>query len=246
MEQHLNLANLLSFVQIAVVFNFSLFFLRGKNTFKEVCDEFNLYLGALAKYSLKDSIKEIRRVRRTMPEDIRRQKEKAHKYYRLLDNLIKNKEQDFFILPCIGLFSGTYSLIFLLSGGLYDWDFDCFITDILLVLAQVVLVMNIISWLQLRNNKEEDTVRYIIMSNVIWFILICIFSVLFTAFGWVYPFFTHIDYAVLSLAVLTVYFPALLLVLNSLKKIILLLRYQYACNRSTSKLKGMLDKRKAH
>ena len=69
MDQSLNLANLLSFVQIAVVFNFGLFFLRGKNTFKEICDEFNLYLASLAGYNLNDSIREVRRVRRTMPDN---------------------------------------------------------------------------------------------------------------------------------------------------------------------------------
>jgi len=244
MEQHLNFANLLSFVQIAVVFNFSLFFLRGKNTFKEVCTEFNLYLATLANYSLSDSIKEVKRVRKTMPEDIRCQKEKTHKYYRLLKNLITNKEQDFFILPCIGLFSGTYSLAFLLMGGLYRWNFDCFITNVMLVLAQVVLVMNIFSWLQLRNKEVENEVRYITMVNVIWFILLSGSAILFTVFGWVYPFFTHVDYTLLTFVVITVYFPALMLVASSFKKIILLLTYQYACNRSTSKLKGMLDKRK--
>lgn len=245
MEQCFNLANLLSFVQIAVVFNFGLFFLRGKNTFREICTEFNLYLGALANDCLNYSIKEVRRVRKTMPEDIRIQKEKTHKYYLYLKTQIIDKDESFFVLPCIGLFSGSYSLLFLFSGGLFGWELDGLITDVLLVMAQVVLMMNICSLLQLRNKMEEEKkVRYIIMINVIWFILICIISFLFISFGWVYPFFNYIDYAILTFVVLTVYFPAILLVLISLKKMFFLIYYQYMCNCHTKKLRRMLDKRK--
>lgn len=245
MEHCFNLANLLSFVQIAVVFNFGLFFLRGKNTFKEVCAEFDLYLGSLAKGCLNNSIKEVRRVRKAMPEDIRAQKEKTHKYYRLLKALLESKEKDFFILPCIGLFSGTYSLLFLFSGGLSGWKYDGLITDTLLVMAQIVLMMNIVSFLQLRKRTakgaREKDVRYIIMINVVWFILLCLIAFLLVSVGWVYPFFNHIDYAVLTFVILTVYFPAILLVLMSLKKMIFLIYCQYMCSYHTKKLREMLD-----
>lgn len=42
----LNLVNLLAFVQVAVVFNFGLFFLRRQNTFSDVKKEFLKYLNA--------------------------------------------------------------------------------------------------------------------------------------------------------------------------------------------------------
>ncbi len=244
MEQHLNYANLLSFVQVAVVFNFGLFFLRDRNTFKNVCIEFLLYLGASAELDIKNALKEIKRVRKTMPDEIKLEKEKTKAYYQKLKDILYYKESDYFFLPCIGLFSGTYGLTFLLLTGLTGWEYDSFITNLILVSGETTLLFNVLSSIILYNKTNEKEVRYIILRNVSLYILSCIASIILVVFDLLFHILYAVDHVIVLLTIGVVYFPAIVLVSISIAKMVKVEYWTFRCVWHTIRLKRMLDERR--
>ena len=237
----LNLVNLLAFVQVAVVFNFGLFFLRRQNTFSDVKKEFLKYLNAYREgYSQSaKNIIEDQNENDTMETIL--EKEYVHTYYNRIEYLTKEEDKDYLVLPCIGLFSGLYSLLFLLIVGIDGWIFDDKTYNMLLIMAQVVLFMDLFSCFKLHEDADEMVVRRQIFKYVIIFFVLGLLAFLLSCFDCMFHVINCPDTVLAFSSIVVVYFPALLLVYTTLKSTSTFLYNQLMCNYHVWKYKKLRD-----
>lgn len=235
------MVNLLAFVQVAVVFNFGLFFLRRQNTFSDVKKEFLKYLNAYREgYSQSaKNIIEDQNENDTMETIL--EKEYVHTYYNRIEYLTKEEDKDYLVLPCIGLFSGLYSLLFLLIVGIDGWIFDDKTYNMLLIMAQVVLFMDLFSCFKLHEDADEMVVRRQIFKYVIIFFVLGLLAFLLSCFDCMFHVINCPDTVLAFSSIVVVYFPALLLVYTTLKSTSTFLYNQLMCNYHVWKYKKLRD-----
>lgn len=237
----LNLVNLLAFVQVAVVFNFGLFFLRRQNTFSDVKKEFLKYLNAYREGYSQSAKNIIEDQNENDTTETILEKEYVHTYYNRIEYLTKEEDKDYLVLPCIGLFSGLYSLLFLLIVGIDGWIFDDKTYNMLLIMAQVVLFMDLFSCFKLHEDADEMVVRRQIFKYVIIFFVLGLLAFLLSCFDCMFHVINCPDTVLAFSSIVVVYFPALLLVYTTLKSTSTFLYNQLMCNYHVWKYKKLRD-----
>lgn len=240
----MSLVNLLAFVQVAVVFNFGLFFLRRRNTFSDVKMEFLDYLNAYKEGYSQRAKNIIEEQNENDSYATILEKENVNTYYNRIEYLTKEEDQDYLVLPCVGLFSGVYSLLFLLIVGLEGWMFEDKTYNMLLLMAQVVLFMNLYSCFKLRKDGNEMMVRRQIIKHVALFFILGLLAILLSCFDCLFQVINCPDTVLAISTILVVYFPALLLVYVTLKSISSFLYNQLMCNYHIWKYRRLLAKEK--
>lgn len=226
----MDLVNLLAFVQVAVVFNFGLFFLKRQNTYSDVKEEFLRYLNAFKDGYSQNAKSIIDAPIDNESTELAIEKEYVKTYYNRIRFLTLDEDKDYLMLPCMGLFSGFYSLLFLFIVGIEGWTYADKATNLLMLMSQLVLVMDIASYLYLRDKEEERWVRRAIMRLVIIFFLLGITVFLMSCFDWSFHVISCPKTFLALSSIVVVYFPALLLVGTTFKIIHKFLYNQLMCN----------------
>lgn len=237
----LSLVNLLAFVQVAVVFNFGLFFLRRQNTYSDVKKEFLNYLKAYKDGYSENAKNAIENRIENESSEISIEREYVNKYYGRLEFLTKEEDHDYLVLPCVGLFSGIYSLLFLLIIGIDGWYYEDKTYNMLLLISQIVLIMNFVSYFKLHDNDDEMTVRRDILKLVMSFLILCLAAFLLSCFDYVIPVIDYPDSFLAVSSIAVVYFPALLLVYTTMKTICTFSYNQLMCNYHVWKIKKLVE-----
>lgn len=226
----MDLVNLLAFVQVAVVFNFGLFFLKRQNTYSDVKEEFLRYLNAFKDGYSQNAKNIIDTPVENDSTELAIEREYVKTYYDRLRFLTLDEDKDYLMLPCMGLFSGFYSLLFLFIVGIEGWTYEEKSINLLLVMSQLVLVMDIASYLYLRDKDEDTSVRRAIMRLVITFFLLSIMAFLMSCFDWIFHVISCPKTFLALTSIVVVYFPALLLIGTTFKIIHKFLYNQLMCN----------------
>lgn len=238
MEQ-LNYANLLAFIQVGVAFNFGLLYLKKKNVFKDIYDEFLRYVGAVASDCIKQADELMKLVKANMPQDIRTEKAKLNNYEKKLRYLCSHDFR-YPYLPCLGLYSGIYGFIALFLIGGLGWCYDRFLMDLIIVFAELVAIMEVIAIYQLYSIKNDKANRYFILVNLAWFVILSGIVLIFVANDWVWRCGIRMEYCIL-ISITVSYIPILVICLTITKQIFKVLHYQRLCIQSNKRLNILLD-----
>ena len=186
MEEYINYANLLSFVQVGVALNFGLLYLDKKNAFATVYKEYQQYLMAISRKCRCNAGNTTKRVRSTMPVHIREKKACVDRWKNIIIDTYKH-DFDYPYLVCWGVGSGVFGFWYLLAIGFLGLNKDGFLMDFTILLGEIVSLMEIISFIILYNVREDSCKKRKRVFQICSYFFLSIIGVIFCVYNnWIF------------------------------------------------------------
>ena len=208
----MNCANLLAFIQVAVAFNFGLVFFKDSNVMKDIHVSFMTEMSVKHRKVLKEATD-------LLEKDIEGETENQRDYRYDLEDALNGllmktnpNQGNWGKYAYLGLFGGIYGLICLLAIGMFDLFSETFtgiLQTFLLISAEVILAIGILSICQLHfmEEKSTSTTKILKKTAVIMLILAVVFG--FSCLDWTYGFFDSFELPFLWFTVIIVTLPIL-------------------------------------
>lgn len=202
-------ANLLAFIQIAVVFDFGLLYLKDGHIFSDILKSFRRELSAGTETLVAQCDKALKRLEVMHPNiTIRIKKETVKSAKERLAAMV-NPDDNFpwAKYAYLGLYSGVYGLLCLLVIGVFGCEYDGTLQDFLLISAQTILLLEILSLIQLSKRKSHQASMLKVIRKT-WELAVILSVIMMMAFlGWVVRIYSNFETPFLLSTIVIVYLP---------------------------------------
>lgn len=209
----LDCVNLLAFIQIAVAFNFGLFYLKEKNSLTDLHKNYQKDLRSLAQNTIDSATQTLIDAKSCEDHECRTScaylEQCLKKIMYLTDKGTKWDEYAF-----LGLYAGVYGLFCLFFIGLSGCQHEPFAQRYLLIIAEFFILSEILLWVRICIEEDAHVVKASAYRDIFILTTIICIGAVFAYFDWTFKVFPEFE-APFVASLIVVYFPIFVFMANA-------------------------------
>lgn len=210
----LDCVNLLAFVQIAVAFNFGLFYLKENNSLTILHKNYQKDLMTLAQDTINSADQTLIDAKSCKDRECRtscaRLEECVKKLKYMTDKGTKWDEYAF-----LGLYAGVYGLFCLFFIGWAGCQHEPFAQRYLLIIAQFCIFFEILLWIRICVEEDNHITSVSAYRDILILTMIISVGAIFAFFDWTFKVFPEFE-TPFVISLIVVYFPIFAFIANAL------------------------------